>query len=151
MALTKKKVTTVTKVVLPKKVKEVIHLPTYYYETDSDSIIIYDCEEDDSEIFRAYILLLPYCCGVLEIGDLDIESQHIAKEKNFQTIIDLAIIKLLTQETTSAGIHTFVANLVNNAACNALRDSFKRTGLFTCVKTFMNYSGSTIDMWISRN
>lgn len=146
----KKIVKVVTKVVLPK----VTLLPKKekYFEPNirGDKFEIEDTENTYT-MFDFKIDELPHCCGVYEIGNIDLNDATVVSLPNFNKALDAGLLELLKQETMKKGIHTFVANLVNNPACNVLRNSFKRTGLFTCVKTFKNYSGSTIDMWISRN
>ena len=117
---------------------------------DADRLEIEDTD-DDFTVFDFKITELPHCCGVYEIGGIDSNDETVVSLPNFNKALDAGLLELLKQETMTKGIHTLVANLVNNIHCSALRNSFKRTGLFTLVKTFKNYSGSTIDMWISRN
>lgn len=147
----KKIIKKVTKVIVPKAPPQPKQETRYRYDLDGNefSIVVDDSYEDNQ--FNAQLESTPHCCGVIEIGDINIEDYAITKEKNFKTCMDNAVTKLLQDDTKKNGVHTYIANLIDNPACNALRDSFIRTGLFTLVKTFKNYTGGVINMWISGN
>ena len=146
-------ITQIVNSVVRKKVKVAKPINPYLIEqADEDGISI---EDKNGSVFSADISNLNYCCGVYEIGDILIEYSTLRQDKNFNDILDNCLNLLVNKVTDSSNrpkCKTLIANLINNEACNTLRDSFIRTGLFTLVKTFTNKgSNNQIEIWISNN
>lgn len=109
--------------------------------------------EECKNIFYLSVYGVQACCGASSMAELGaISSSALADDKAFTTTLDKAMHQLIDTAEDSEGCMALIANLIDNNACNLLKDSFKRTKLFSCVKTFTNMnSGNTIEIWLSNN
>lgn len=125
----------------------------YFGLCNGDSFGITDHSDDNipyTTLFYADLRTLEHCCGVIEIGDITSSTSTFGKP--LENALDEAVVAVLNKFTQVKRCNTLVANLVKNRACERLRASFIRTGLFTLVKTFVNTgSGNQIEMWVSNN
>lgn len=110
------------------------------------------------EVFRCYFYGIPACCGVVELAEIGSLSSDVGlkKDKGFTTMLDSGLHQLLEISHNGGSApnecKVLLANLINNEACNLLKDAFIRTKTFTNYKTFVNSnSGNEITMWVSNN
>lgn len=134
---------------IAKKTVKFPKINTYYLDKDDDNFIIRDTI--GNEIFYFDIDELPYCCGVLEIGNVGTSMPKAIGDEQFRNIIDNSLGNFVANETHGKKCHTMIANLNGSVACNILKEAFIRTGLFEPVKTFNNSTGSVITIWMSNN
>lgn len=145
------------------KVKGIDEIFFKYYSNNSDiesndlsDLIIREISEEGVDSFsitinnknKAYNNLmiateaLPFCCGIREIGELNISKTTDVKD--VKTLFDTLV-------TLTKG-NTYIVNTNGNASSKLVDAALATSSLWTLVKTFKNSnSGSTIKMWISNN
>jgi len=92
--------------------------------------------------FGFYVEQLPYCCGILELGDLTAHKDiHIPDVTKF--------LDLITNQ--EKGI-TLMINTNGKADCIIFEKALAKCKNWICVKQFKNAnSNNIISMWVSKN
>jgi len=130
--------------------KDVDSLVSYIYDEYSDfedhahSIVL-----DDSEI-NISTNLLPYCCGVVEIGELSYSFKH-----RLVPVFELKAIKELSNfldKLVEYKGKTFMINTNGKNSSVMFEKALAKCKNWVLVKEFVNFnSNNTIKMWISNN
>lgn len=85
---------------------------------------------------------LPYCCGIIEFGDL--QTRGNIPQKNFNELMALKLHSL-------SGV-TVMINTINSEGLKHFEDLLTKCPYFVLVKEFINpNSKNTIKMWVSNN
>lgn len=157
-----KRVSTVGKKVTPTKFNKVKKMPLYscnqgdiyssllealqkdFDLTSSQTYQEFTCDEAEFSFDTEEVR---YCCGVIEIGNINLDTNF--PEKDVLTILEY----LLSNWTKNDGkCYTFIINTNGKNDCIRFEKILVKSKHFALVKTFTNInSGSTIKMWISKN
>lgn len=106
------------------------HIKLTYVDIDGKHDIAFEMSE------------LPFCCGVLEIGELTIS-------KTFPLI---AFKQIMSEIITAINNKTVIINTNGKNDCIFWENHLDNCDeLFTLVKTFKNTSGNIIKIWMSNN
>lgn len=135
-----------------KKIKVLEQTPLKgWTDSDGDAIDLSDLEFDDYLEFEYHenkesfaigfeTTVLPHCCGIFEVGNLEISSKFPLKQ--FEELFS----NLLNNHKG----YTYMINTNGKDASKTFETLLSKTNLFTPVKRFKNAnSGNIITIWIS--
>ncbi len=159
----KNKVTPITKVKVPAAKKVEAKYPKYVSNngTGEELGTLTEAFQDDNNIEDGYsvdievmeaanspskyvsfdVAMLPNCCGVLEIGHLNVANTFPVEE--LTNLLDLSV-----QE---AGGRTLIMNTNGKSDSIIFEMAIVKCKYWSLVKTFKNTTGNTIKMWVSNN
>lgn len=143
-----------TGVVPVAKLKEkIVKEATYdisYFDSDAEVTIR---KGASSFLFSLDIDGIPGCCGILELHDFrsDRANPSITNAEKVEGVRRL-LKEVIANHTKARQCITLIFTLVDNAACDLIKEAVADGELFTLVKSFVNSnSGRRNDMYVSNN
>jgi len=111
-------------------------------DTEGDEILDGFDLKFNNQILYGSVERVPYCCGILEIGDIKVD-------KNFNIPELTKFLDLITNQ--EKGI-TLMINTNGKADCIIFEKALAKCKNWICVKSFKNAnSNNIISMWVSKN
>lgn len=134
-----------------KTVEETYNVVIRGADQDDETAEVTVSKRNVHSYLRMDISQSPITCSMFELGSFGLrDSKGIPKSELNKGIIEL-FKRIISCHTLERGTKTFYFTLVNNSACNAIRDALKGSDLFTIVKTFNNTNGNQNILYVSNN
>lgn len=107
-----------------------------------------------SQLFACRLEILPHCCGIIELGNLEEYKPSKGESIEFYKQFDIFFKNLFAISTSNKKSKSCVNTLMINTTDSTpnLVKFLENSDYFTCVKEFYNANtGNLIKMWVSNN
>ncbi len=114
-----------------------------YIDSEINPEDSFSIKKDNKDFIFFNLILLPLCCGVIEIGNLRYNPRNKPTEKE--------LLEVLEAFPKHKDKKTFIINTNGQGSCIFYEQVLAKSKMFTLVKEFQNTTGNNIKMWVSNN